>query len=111
MPVAVSGGLTFRSIAVGGVHTCGLTTSGAAYCWGWNERGSLGDGTNTNRSVPTAVAKSIVFAQLDARANLSCGRTVAGAIYCWGNNAFGQIGAGLGSVLDVNSPVGIGVPS
>jgi alpha-tubulin suppressor-like RCC1 family protein len=110
VPVAVSGGLTFNSISVGGVHTCGLTTAGKAYCWGWNERGTVGDGTNANRSVPTAVAGSLVFAQLEVNANLTCGRTAAGAIYCWGNNAFEQLGAGLSSSLDINAPVGIGVP-
>lgn len=41
-PVAVSGGLTFRSISAGGNYTCGVTTLGAGYCWG------LG----TNRNVP-----------------------------------------------------------
>lgn len=33
-PLAVVGGLTFRSLAAGGAYTCGLTDSGAAYCWG-----------------------------------------------------------------------------
>jgi len=109
-PVAVTGSLIFKSIAVGGVHTCGLTTSGVVYCWGWNDRGTLGDGTFAERHVPTRVAGSVTFEQLEASANLTCGRTAGGSIYCWGNNAFEQIGAGLASQLDVNSPVGIGVP-
>jgi alpha-tubulin suppressor-like RCC1 family protein len=33
-----------------------VTTSGAAYCWGANFVGELGDGTTTQRLVPTAVA-------------------------------------------------------
>src|SRR5207253_936056 len=35
VPVSVSGGLTFSAVDAGWrYHTCGLTTSGAAYCWG-----------------------------------------------------------------------------
>ena len=41
-PVAVTGGLTFRQVAVGDQHTCGLTTGNQAYCWGQNWYGQLG---------------------------------------------------------------------
>jgi alpha-tubulin suppressor-like RCC1 family protein len=41
-PVAVAGGLTFATLTAGGEHTCGLTSGGAAYCWGNNFSGQLG---------------------------------------------------------------------
>lgn len=45
----------FASIAGGTAHTCALTAGGAAYCWGANQYGNIGDGTKTNRTAPTAV--------------------------------------------------------
>ncbi|HIC52346.1 MAG TPA: hypothetical protein EYO97_00810, partial [Gemmatimonadetes bacterium] len=53
-PVAVAGGLQFASLWAGGRRTCGVTTSGTAYCWGEN-RYALGDGTGINRTTPTPV--------------------------------------------------------
>jgi alpha-tubulin suppressor-like RCC1 family protein len=38
----VSGGLQFQSISAGETFTCGVTTTGVAYCWGDNVYGQLG---------------------------------------------------------------------
>jgi alpha-tubulin suppressor-like RCC1 family protein len=58
-PQPVSAANGFKVIAAGGAHTCALAAigeSGAPYCWGLNTEGQLGDGTTTNRAVPTPVA-------------------------------------------------------
>lgn len=55
-PVAVSGGLIFTSISSASQHTCGVTATGALYCWGRNDDRQLGDGTSVSRAVPTRVA-------------------------------------------------------
>jgi Alpha-tubulin suppressor and related RCC1 domain-containing proteins len=54
-PSPVAGGLFFSQVSAGGVHTCGRTPAGVAYCWGWNPYGQLGDGTTTDRPKPTRV--------------------------------------------------------
>ena len=50
--------LTFTGVTVGVDHTCGVTTSGAGYCWGDNFFGQMGDGTRTARSGPPSNARS-----------------------------------------------------
>jgi alpha-tubulin suppressor-like RCC1 family protein len=45
-PVRVKGGLVFRQVSAGAQHTCGVSTSTVAYCWGSNEYGELGNGTS-----------------------------------------------------------------
>jgi alpha-tubulin suppressor-like RCC1 family protein len=55
-PTAVSGGLVFRSISASEVTTCGVTTTGVAYCWGDNEYGQLGTGDVTSSQIPIRVA-------------------------------------------------------
>jgi alpha-tubulin suppressor-like RCC1 family protein len=93
-PVAVSGGLIFQAISGGEYHTCGLTTGGAAYCWGWNGYGQLGDGTLSTRTSPVAVSGGLVFQAISVGYNQTCGLTTSGAAYCWGYNGFGLLGDG-----------------
>jgi alpha-tubulin suppressor-like RCC1 family protein len=94
-PVRVAaGGMTFVALTTGASHACALTDSGAAYCWGSNSEGQLGDGTTTPRSSPTPVAGDLVFAALAAGHASACGLTPFGAAYCWGSNGFGQLGQG-----------------
>ena len=52
-PVPVTGGLTFTSLAVGFIHTCGLDRAGVTWCWGANDAAQLGDGsTDPQRAKP-----------------------------------------------------------
>ena len=39
----VTGGIVFSRLYAGKYHTCGLTAAGAAYCWGRNDYGQLGE--------------------------------------------------------------------
>jgi alpha-tubulin suppressor-like RCC1 family protein len=86
--------LSYASVAAGTYHSCGLTTTGAAYCWGDNDFGELGDGTTGSTSTPVRVAGGVSFALVSVGGNNSCGLTAAGAAHCWGYDVFGALGAG-----------------
>jgi alpha-tubulin suppressor-like RCC1 family protein len=95
-PVPVVGGLLFRQISAGGLHTCGVTRDNLAYCWGKNDGGQLGIATSgIDQYVPAAVVGGLRFSQVSATgANHNCGVTTAGRAYCWGYNQGGQLGDG-----------------
>ena len=82
------------AIFVSSEHACALTAGGAAYCWGANVYGHLGDGTSTARPSPTAVTGGFRFISMALGRNTSCGLTLAGVAYCWGSNFNGALGDG-----------------
>ncbi|HEX5724734.1 MAG TPA: hypothetical protein VFX98_04665 [Longimicrobiaceae bacterium] len=97
IPVAVQqpAGVTFTSIATEYNHSCGLTSGGQAYCWGYNFYGQLGDNTTTTpRKVPVAVQQpgGVTFSALTTGAQHTCAVTSGGQAYCWGYNTSGQVG-------------------
>lgn len=99
VPAAVAGGHTFSQISINGTPSgsgaCALTPEGQAYCWGANQHGQVGDGTWTQRNVPTPVAGNHVFVQVAVgTGEQTCALTPEGAAYCWGNNEWGQLGTG-----------------
>lgn len=114
IPVAVQGGLTFASISAGGNYACGVTTAGAAYCWGGNWDGELGIGTRSGpeqctidyyptfacSSKPVAVTGGLTFASVSAGWGYTCGLTTAGKAWCWGSDRFGALGTDVTSGLD-----------
>jgi len=49
-------GLTgVTALTGGGFHTCAAVASGAISCWGSNDSGQLGDGTEADHAMPGAV--------------------------------------------------------
>jgi alpha-tubulin suppressor-like RCC1 family protein/uncharacterized protein YjdB len=74
--------------------TCGVTTSFRVYCWGYNHKGQIGNGTTTDTNVPVEIAQGLDIRQIKAGYKRSCGQTSTGLVYCWGANDEGQVGDG-----------------
>ena len=101
-PVAVSPGMRFSSVSVSGAHACALDMNGAAWCWGNNHNGELGDGSLETRTTPTRVLGNHTFVQVAAGRNATCAREANGHVWCWGQQVAGQVGNGvivMGGVL------------
>jgi alpha-tubulin suppressor-like RCC1 family protein len=88
----IVGDLKFSQIVAGVSHSCGLTTEGTAYCWGYNFWGQLGDGTLTDRSLPVPVSGSLKFAAISVGSEHTCAVAVGGSAYCWGSAFNGRLG-------------------
>lgn len=89
----------FTSISSGpgnSQHTCALAVGGAAYCWGHNEHGELGNGSTTNALAPLAVTMpaGVLFKSISVGTDHTCALSTAGTAYCWGHNDSGRLGNG-----------------
>ncbi|MBX3146264.1 MAG: Ig-like domain-containing protein [Gemmatimonadales bacterium] len=101
MPVPTAGGHRWVAISARQWHTCGINTSGAAYCWGAGGAGRLGNGSSITRRVPTPVAGDLVFTSISAGIDHTCGITDIGDAYCWGGGSLGALGSGSTVSSDV----------
>ncbi|WP_395683344.1 hypothetical protein [Dokdonella sp.] len=82
-------------IASGWDHSCAIVGAGAVKCWGMNNAGALGDGTQIDRSMPVAVVGlQEGVTTLAAGGWHSCALVATGGVKCWGANGSGQLGNG-----------------
>ncbi|MNJ99768.1 Regulator of chromosome condensation (RCC1) repeat protein [compost metagenome] len=109
-PRAVTLAGTINVLSAGGFSTCAVTTvnlNSRVYCWGFNNRGQLGDGTLVNKFVPTVVPAITSLAEYVSVGDTTTCAVVSGAAKCWGANTNGMLGNGNAT----NSSVPVNVTS
>lgn len=103
---APSGVESVLQLALGAYHSCALAESGRVACWGDNQRGQLGDGSQDASQdasvVPLWVPGLDDVVELRASDATTCARRRGGSVACWGDNAHGEAAphAGRGAPAD-----------
>lgn len=105
-PRCVTGAPPFDRISAGGYHTCAITPSDAAWCWGID---ALGAGPTTLGSAdPVPVIGGHRFRDIAVGRFSTCGLDGSGVAFCWGPNGSGEIGnLPVGSTIRFDSPIQI----
>ena len=106
--VSLDSSRTALSISSGKDHTCAILDNGELQCWGRNNHGQLGDGTNTHSNVPVEAGLSEFPVQLSSGDWHSCAILDDASLKCWGRNNHGQLGDGTN--IDSSSPVSVNLP-
>ena len=96
-PVQVTVSGTWKQLDAGLGHTCGVTTDGAGWCWGWNDHGQLGDGSNQTVYFPEPKSSRLPGIWTDLAAGFfgSVGTKASGTAWAWGTGNHGELGHGF----------------
>ncbi len=106
--VTFYGGHIATQLSAGGFHNCAILDDGNVACWGYNQDGTLGDGTMDDRYVPVPMlgfGDGITAELLSSGYYHTCALLSDHSLSCWGSNEYGQIGNGEIDANDgVNTP-------
>ncbi len=80
------------SISTSSHHTCALLENKQIVCWGKNDVGQLGSGTDENSNVPVYVKGINDALAISTGLDFSCAIVTGGKVVCWGLNDSGQLG-------------------
>ena len=111
-PVTIAGGGTWDKIAIHSAqantttgHSAGIKTDGTLWTWGGNDRGQLGDNSQTNRSSPGSLfapANAYLWKEVACGYSTTAAIKTDGTLWTWGYNKTGALGDG--NTVNKSSP-------
>lgn len=84
-PTQIAGLTGAVALAAGVDHACVLRDDGTAWCWGYNQAGLLGDGSDQPRVGPVQVQGLTVAVAISSE-YFTCARRTDATLACWGMN-------------------------
>ena len=99
----------WRILECGANNTVAIHQNGTLWAWGTNSQGNVGDGTTTNRSIPTQISSATNWKAISSGHGHSLALKEDGTIWSWGESVHGALG--LGNATGILVPTQIGTES
>ncbi|MCA9623922.1 MAG: hypothetical protein KC731_33095, partial [Myxococcales bacterium] len=80
----------FATLPTSGGPACGIDPHAAAWCFGFNDYGQIGDGTLEDAAQPQPVLGLGPVKQLAVERDRRCARTIDNRLACWGRGPLGD---------------------
>ncbi|MCG7488314.1 hypothetical protein MHN79_02320 [Vibrio sp. Of14-4] len=96
-------------VSSGKVFSCALNENGRVLCWGNNQYGQIGIGSNLNSPLPQTVTLPLAAIDIEVGDHHACAILSDSSLSCWGNNQYGQLG--IGDTINRSTPVGVSLGS
>ena len=96
---------------LGYARSSALSLKGRIFAWGSNDKGALGDGTSTDKTLPTEITSEFNLSHEDKIISISLGfensscLSSKGRVFTWGSNSSGELGDG--TTTDKTLPIEI----
>ncbi|WP_426483055.1 T9SS type A sorting domain-containing protein [Chryseobacterium sp. R2ACT005] len=93
----------WKTVSAGTFHSLGIKTDGTLWAWGNNQFGYLGDGTTTNRTIPTKIGTATDWEDIAVGESHNLGLKSNGSLWAWGMNINGGLGDGttIGKLIPI----------
>ncbi|MFY0523700.1 RCC1 domain-containing protein [Archangium gephyra] len=94
--VSLSNGSATFDTPPANIPGCALSTTGAVWCWGWNELGQHGDGTfkplSSGFPAPSKALLPAPAVEVSVGLLHTCALSEDGRVFCWGANFSSALG-------------------